>query len=92
MKNKNSLSVLLQQKRQRANLSQKDVSDKLGYNTPQFISNWERGLSQPPVNSLKKLADLYGMSAEELFEAVLNSTIETITADYKRRFALSKVK
>lgn len=92
MKHKNILSKLLQQKRLSANLSQKDVAEKLGYNTPQFISNWERGLSQPPINILKKLADLYKMSADELFESVLHDTIEEIKIDFTKKFTSSKDK
>lgn len=92
MKHKNNLSKTLQEKRLSAKLSQKDVANKLGYNTPQFISNWERGLSHPPINILKKLADLYRISADELFEIVLNETIEEIKSDFTKKFTSSKTK
>lgn len=92
MKSKNDFSVFLKNKRIAAGHSQKDVADKLGYSTPQFISNWERGISQPPVNSLKRLADLYNTSADELFEVALATTIQEVSQDLKRKFANSKVK
>lgn len=49
-----------------ANLSQNDTAKKLKYSSPQFISNWERGVSLPPLEILPKLMKLYGFSAEEL--------------------------
>lgn len=92
MKQKNVLAEFLKQKRISAGLSQRDVADKLGYSTPQFISNWERGVSQPPINSLKKLGDLYKISAEDLFEVTLAATIQDVTQELKRKFANSKAR
>lgn len=81
------LALLLKQKRTQAGLSQRDVADKLGYSTPQFISNWERGASIPPMNAICILASLYQMDAEELG----NEIIELSVADYRgtlvRKFA-----
>ena len=84
------LSDFLKDKRMAAGLSQRDVADKLGYSTPQFISNWERGVSHPPISALKKLGDLYKISADELFEITLNTTIHEVTQDLRRKFANSK--
>lgn len=92
MKQKNVLAEFLKQKRISAGLSQRDVADKLGYSTPQFISNWERGVSQPPINSLKRLGDLYKISADDLFEVTLNATIQDVTQELKRKFANSKAR
>lgn len=90
MKQKNMLADFLKEKRVAAGLSQKDVADKLGYSTPQFISNWERGVSHPPINALKKLGEMYKVSADELFEVTLNTTIQDVSQDLRRKFANSK--
>ncbi len=90
MKQKNMLADFLKEKRVAAGLSQKDVADKLGYSTPQFISNWERGVSHPPINALKKIGEMYKVSADELFEVTLNTTIQDVTQDLRRKFANSK--
>ena len=92
MKQKNMLAEFLKNKRLNAGLSQRDVADKLGYSTPQFISNWERGVSHPPISALKKLGDLYKVSAEDLFEVTLNATIQDVTQDLRRKFASSKAR
>lgn len=89
MANKNMLSEYLRKKRVSANISQREVSKHLGYSTPQFISNWERGVSYPPVFAIKKIASLYGVPAEELFENVLTSAIQETTSDMRRKFAES---
>ncbi len=76
---KDVLGEVLKEAREKRGLSQKEVSDKMGYGTAQFVSNWERGLSSPPIESLKSLAELYEMPGERLFELVLQKKIEEVT-------------
>ncbi len=65
------LGSYLQNKRLKAELSQGDVADKLGYSSPQFISNFERGLCAPPLPKLRTLIDLYDLNAEEVIKIML---------------------
>ncbi len=51
-----------------AGLTQADVAQALSLSTGQFISNWERGVSMPPMDYLPKLVKLYKMSKSELLE------------------------
>jgi len=60
----------LKKLRIQAGVSQRDVADQLGYSTPQFISNWERGVSCPPYKSIKKLSVMYKTSVENLVRIV----------------------
>lgn len=83
------LANYLKEARIKAGLTQSDVSEALGYTTPQFISNWERGVSQPPIDVLKKIARLYKVSDEELFEVTLAVTLEAVQNDMVRRFSNS---
>lgn len=76
----------LQNLRTKAGLSQGDVSEKLGYSTPQFISNWERGVSKPPVTVLKQLAKLYNKSAEQMFNEYLEQIHREVASDMKAKF------
>ena len=48
--------------REAAELSQSEVAKRMGYSTPQFISNWEREVSTPPVKDIVKLAGIYKVS------------------------------
>lgn len=80
------LAQFLRQSRENACLSQWTVSQKMGYSTPQFVSNWERGISQPPVPTLKELAIIYNVEASELFDLQLKATIEVVTNNMIKKF------
>ncbi|MDG0816456.1 helix-turn-helix domain-containing protein [Bdellovibrio svalbardensis] len=67
-------------------LSQGDVASKLGYSTPQFISNWERGVSMPPIDSLKTIAKMYQISPEELFETMEAEIVKDLKLSLHKKF------
>ena len=64
--------IYLKQKRERLGLSQSEVAHELGYSSPQFVSNFERGLCSLPLNKIKKLIDLYELKGEEVVELMLS--------------------
>ena len=82
----NKCGDFLKKCREAQGLSQRDVSTQLGYNTSQFISNWERGLSQPPIPSLRKLAKLYKIDAETLFNVILEAQVEIVRTTLREKF------
>lgn len=84
------LSVILKEMRIAAGLTQQEVSEALGYSTPQFVSNWERGLSAPPINMLKRIAKLYNTSADDFFEAFLSVKLDEVREDLERKFSSAK--
>jgi transcriptional regulator with XRE-family HTH domain len=84
------LSNYLKKSRESVGLSQTFVSSKLGYSSPQFVSNWERGLSHPPVKSLKKIAKLYKLKDKELFDVFVVSYLNEVETDLRKK--LLKVK
>jgi transcriptional regulator with XRE-family HTH domain len=65
------LGLILKAGREKADLSQVAVAKKLGYGSPQFISNFERGISSPPTKKLKVLASLYHLPVDELLQAIV---------------------
>jgi len=64
------VGVKLKGWREKVKLSQGEVARKLQYSSPQFVSNWERGLSLPPMEVLPKLLSLYSLSPDELTEVI----------------------
>ena len=84
------LATYLKTKRVEAGLTQRQVSDFLKYDTPQFVSNWERGVSAPPVDSLRALAKFYKVDAEEMFEVLLEHSLEQTTNDLRRKFKAAR--
>lgn len=54
-----------------ADLSQGFVSEQLGYSSPQFLSNFERGLCMLPLPKLKKALDIYDKNGNEVVDLML---------------------
>ncbi len=65
-------------------LSQMEVAHKLGYNTSQFVSNWERGIASPPVAILRRLAKVYGINGEDLFARILTDTERQMRKEFRQ--------
>lgn len=65
----------LRQLRRRADLTQTQVADALGYTSPQCICNWERGVSLPPAHALEKLAEIYVTTREHLVNIVVDAYV-----------------
>lgn len=78
------LGQYLRQRRLDKGLSQVEVAKKLNYSS-QFIANWERGVSSPPMQALKKIVDMYGINQREFLEK-----IEAIQKAYWKRNLFSK--
>lgn len=71
MKTQKNVSVQWREFREKAGLTQREVSDALGYTTPQFISNVERGRCRFPVEKLAKLKRLYRLSSDQVVEMIM---------------------
>lgn len=75
------LGTYLKEKRQKAGLSQAEVSRALGYTSPQFVSNFERGLCSPPLPKLKILTELYKIPVREITELLINQQRRYLTKE-----------
>lgn len=80
------LGSFLKMKREKSGLTQKQVSDALGYTTPQFVSSWERGEREPPMNVIWRLASIYNMSAEKIFDVMLDYRQKMIEQELRAEF------
>ena len=68
---KNKLGHFLREKRENKGLTQAFVAQRLGYGSPQFISNIERGISRVPVKSLRQFIEVYDLRPNEVIELLL---------------------
>ena len=68
-----------------ADLSQGYVSKQLGYSSPQFLSNFERGLCMLPLPKLKKALDLYDVEGGELVDLMIE-----LQSDYLKKTFIKK--
>lgn len=83
-----NLGEFLKQKRENASLSQGDVAKKLKYTSPQFISNWERGVSSPPIKVLKQISTLYKVNSDEVFNLILEHSLTQLKASMMRDYSV----
>lgn len=65
------------------NYSQQKLADMLGY-VPTTITNWEKGIRIPDVFDLKRLADLFNVSTDELLKVDFRFKDSNLTEDEKR--------
>lgn len=82
-----SLGYILKERREKLGISQAEVAEKLKYSSPQFISNWERGLSSPPVTVLRSIAQIYKLPAQTLFKMYLKASLKTYEEDLRKKFS-----
>jgi transcriptional regulator with XRE-family HTH domain len=66
------LGKLFRSERMKVGLSQGKVCRALGYSTPQYLSNFERGLCSMPLDKLKKMIDMYNMDAEGVVKLIMD--------------------
>ena len=67
------LGTFLKDVREQAAFTQADVSSRLGYTSPQFISNIERGISVVPLKTLSRMVSLYKVNPESVVKIILES-------------------
>ncbi|MEF7494737.1 helix-turn-helix transcriptional regulator [Lysinibacillus sphaericus] len=77
-----TLSERLVSLRESKGLTQVDVSDKLGIKRARYNA-WEQGLSQPNIEMLKSIAELYNISTDYLVgkSEMVNAEIERMSID-----------
>jgi len=67
----------LRKHRKNAGLRQEEVAKALGLHTPERISKWENGHSVPTLQSLFRLAALYRVSPQDLFDEMYRRASES---------------
>ena len=63
-----TLGEIISSLRKEKNMTQNDLAERMNV-TDKAVSKWERNLSCPDVNSILKLAEILGVSVEELLNA-----------------------
>ena len=58
----------LKNARESKGITQQEISDKLGFSSPQFISNCERGVANLPPKHFKPVSKMIGIDTERLIK------------------------
>ena len=69
---KGTMGMMIASKRKELGVTQMELAEKMGV-TDKAVSKWERDLSCPDISSLPKLAEILGMSVDELMQVKHNS-------------------
>ena len=64
---RDTMGMTIASKRKELGMTQLELADKMGV-TDKAVSKWERDLSYPDVSSLPKLAEIFGMTVDELMQ------------------------
>ena len=69
---KKTLGMMIAELRKQQGMTQLELAEKMGV-TDKAVSKWERDLSCPDINSLPTLAQILGVSVEELMQTRKNA-------------------
>lgn len=69
-----ALGLYLRAHRLKASVSQRDISDRLGLTSAQFISNIERGKCAAPLSVIGVYAEMCGINKEDVLKMILQET------------------
>lgn len=81
-----NLGAFIRKMRLERGYSQADISMSLGYTSPQFVSDWERGISSPPVKKLIELSQLLGVKSDVLFDLLVTLATEQLVANLSQEY------
>jgi transcriptional regulator with XRE-family HTH domain len=71
------IGALLKSERVSAGLTQLELAKKFGYDSMQFVSLFERGLSQVPLKTIGRLTPILKLNEKQITKIVLD--------DYKKQ-------
>lgn len=71
------LGTVIKQLRFRASMTQEQLAEKLGI-SPQSVSKWENEISMPDISLLPTIAEIFGVSVDELFGLNENEKLRRI--------------
>jgi transcriptional regulator with XRE-family HTH domain len=81
------LRDLIKQKRIEKGFSQAKLAKALGYSSGQFVSNWERGESYPPMDRLAKMSLMFDMDKNIFLKIFLQENSDSKTKEYNKAYA-----
>jgi transcriptional regulator with XRE-family HTH domain len=80
------LGSIIRDFRQKTGMSQLQLAHKLGYDSPQFVSLFERGVSKVPFNILGRLIVVLGIPEKRIVKLI----IQAYEAEIKRQINSGK--
>ncbi len=90
-----SLGERIARLRKEMNYTQEQLAEKMGI-TPQSVSKWEKGVTSPDITALPLLADIFGITIDELLgrnknESAAEEQINRLTSKELRKLMIKIV-
>jgi transcriptional regulator with XRE-family HTH domain len=79
-----TLGTFLKKRRCALNLTQLEVSLKLGYTNAQFLSNCERGLCAPPLKTIRELVTIYKVPVKTMINLLMDEQRKLLQSELTR--------
>jgi transcriptional regulator with XRE-family HTH domain len=79
-----SIGEMIKDRREEMGLTQLDCAKHLHLSSPQYISNIERGLCFPSLETVVKLAEILKMDGHKLVDYMLEEHAKKVRAEYAR--------
>lgn len=76
-----SIGTLIRIHREKSNMTQKALSDLLGYENPQFVSLIENGHSKLPLNVLGKVIEVLKIPEKKVIDVLLQAYQQEILSE-----------
>lgn len=83
MNARSKLAATLKTARINANVTQKQLAKSLGWGTAQYVSNFERGLSTPPVKDIPKICSIINLDTKIVYRLLCDVQVERIQKKFK---------
>ena len=80
------LGILVREYRLKENMTQLELANKLGYESMQFVSLFERGLSKIPLKVIGKLVIILGIPEKK----IVKNLVDIFTADLMKQIEEGK--
>lgn len=87
----NNLSERIVYYRKKCSLTQEELAEKCSV-TPQAVSKWENGLAAPDISLLPRLAEVFGITTDELLGVERPETAALATEAFDPEKAIMKVR
>ncbi len=87
-----TLGDILKSVREKAGFAQGELAGKMGYSSPQFVSNWERNLCSLPARKAPLFCKLTGFSPNSLLELLVKEERRKIEKSFGLKLGMSKKK
>lgn len=73
-----TFAMTFKEERIKAKTSQGKIAKFMGWTSPQFVSNWERGISYPSPEALETIANAFEMNHAKLSSLILKEKMRDL--------------